>query len=146
MSSVLADLEPKPIWEYFSGILQIPRPSKHEEKIQAHLTAWAEGRGFATRKDDAGNLVVSVPATAGHEDADTVVLQGHVDMVPEKNSGTEFDFLTDPIQAEIDGDWVIARDTTLGADNGIGVAMAMAAATEESVVHGPLELLFTIDA
>ncbi len=145
MSSPLKELEPRRIWEYFDEIRQIPRPSKHEEKIQAWLKAWAEESGFTVRQDATGNLVVTVPATPGHESADPVVLQGHVDMVPEKNSGTAHDFLSDPIQAEIDGDWVVARDTTLGADNGVGVAMAMAAATEEGVVHGPLELLFTID-
>ncbi len=145
MSSALTELEPRHIWGFFDDIRQIPRPSKHEEKIQAHLKAWAEEQGFPVVQDATGNLVVSVPASPGHEDTETVVLQGHVDMVPEKNSGTDHDFLTDPIQAEVDGDWVTARETTLGADNGIGVAMAMAAATDPEVVHGPLELLFTVD-
>ncbi len=145
MSNPLADLGPQIIWSYFDEIRRIPRPSKHEEKIQAWIKEWADKHGFETGSDRVGNLVVRVPATEGHESADTVILQGHVDMVPEKNRDVEFDFLTDPINVVRDGDWILAEGTTLGADNGVGVAMALAAATDQQCVHPPLELLFTVD-
>lgn len=145
MSSSLTQLEPQIVWGYFDEIRKIPRPSKHEEKILAWLKEWAGEKGFETREDATGNLVVAVPATDGHEGAGTVILQGHVDMVPEKNSDVEHDFMKDPIEVEIDGDWVLAPGTTLGADNGVGVALAMAATTDPECVHGPLELLFTVD-
>jgi dipeptidase D len=145
MSSPLADLEPRLVWDYFDEIRKIPRPSKHEEKILEWLKEWASNSGFEVMQDAVGNLVVQVPATEGHEGADAVILQGHVDMVPEKNRDVEHDFMTDPIQLERDGDWIIARETTLGSDNGVGVAMAMAAATDPECVHSPLELLFTVD-
>ncbi|MFC1627513.1 aminoacyl-histidine dipeptidase [Gemmatimonadota bacterium] len=145
MSDILSELEPRVVWEYFDEIRKIPRPSKHEEKIQAWLKAWAEERGFGVLEDTAGNLVVSVPATDGGSTAAPVVLQGHVDMVPEKNRDSGHDFLTDAIVAVIDGDWVIAPETTLGADNGVGIALAMAAASDPTCIHPPLELLFTID-
>ncbi|MFC1595318.1 aminoacyl-histidine dipeptidase [Gemmatimonadota bacterium] len=145
MSNTLSELEPHVVWEYFDAIRKIPRPSKHEEKIQAWLKTWAEERGFSVLEDAAGNLVVSVPATDGSREAAPVVLQGHVDMVPEKNRDSDHDFLTDPIEAVVDGDWVVAPETTLGADNGVGIALAMAAATDPECTHPPLELLFTID-
>ena len=145
MSNPLADLDPQIVWNYFDEIRKIPRPSKHEEKIQAWIKDWAGQHGFEAERDKVGNLVVRVPATAGHESADIVILQGHVDMVPEKNREVEFDFLTDPINIVRDGDWIVAEGTTLGSDNGVGVAMALAAATEEDCVHPPLELLFTVD-
>jgi dipeptidase D len=145
MSVTLTELEPRIVWNYFDEIRKIPRPSKHEEKIQAWLKAWAEEHGFAVREDAAGNLVVSVPASPDSDGAAPVVLQGHLDMVPEKNRDSDHDFLTDPINVVVDGDWVVAPDTTLGADNGIGIAMAMAAATDQACIHPSLELLFTID-
>lgn len=145
MSNPLADLEPRIVWNYFDEIRKIPRPSKHEEKIIAWIREWATGQGLETAGDSVGNLVVRVPASQGHEDAETVVLQGHVDMVPEKNRDTEHDFLTDPIEVVRDGDWVLAQGTTLGSDNGIGVAMALAAATDADCIHPALELLFTVD-
>lgn len=145
MSNTLSELEPHVVWEYFDEIRKIPRPSKHEEKIQAWLRTWAEERGFGIQEDAAGNLVVSIQATDGNTEAAPVVLQGHVDMVPEKNSDSDHDFLTDAIEAVVDGDWVVAPETTLGADNGVGIALAMAAATDPECVHPPLELLFTID-
>lgn len=145
MSSPLADLDPQIVWNYFDEIRKIPRPSKHEEKIQAWIRDWAGQHGFETESDKVGNLVVRVPATVGHESADIVILQGHVDMVPEKNREVEFDFLTDPINIVRDGDWIVAEGTTLGSDNGVGVAMALASATAEDCVHPPLELLFTVD-
>ncbi|MCG6927145.1 MAG: aminoacyl-histidine dipeptidase [Acidobacteria bacterium] len=145
MSSPLESLEPKLLWSHFDGIRQIPRPSKHEEKISAHVESWAKGKGHEVLRDAAGSLVVKVPATPGHESAPTVIIQGHLDMVCEKNSDVDFDFMKDPIDVRVDGDWVKANGTTLGADNGIGVATALAVADDPEVVHGPLEILCTID-
>ena len=145
MKSPLEHLEPRLVWQHFDAIRRIPRPSKHEEQIAAHVVAWAAGRGLAVKRDGVGNVVVCVPATRGHEKAPTVVLQGHLDMVPEKNQDTPFDFLKDPIAVRVVDDYVYATGTTLGADNGIGVAAALAVAEDPDAVHGPLELLFTID-
>ncbi|HNS98382.1 MAG TPA: aminoacyl-histidine dipeptidase [Polyangiaceae bacterium] len=145
MTSPLANLEPKHLWQHFDQIRQIPRPSRHEEAIRTHVKAWAERRKFEWVEDEVGNVCVRVPGTQGHENASVVIIQGHLDMVPEKDSDFEFDFTKDPIACRVDGDWVVADKTTLGADNGIGIAAAMAAADDPDVVHGPLELLFTID-
>jgi dipeptidase D len=141
----IQNLEPRHLWQHFDRIRAIPRPSRHEEKIREHLLAWAKERGFATRVDLAGNMVVSVPATKGHERAPVLVLQAHMDMVCEKNADVSFDFSRDPIQLQRDGDWLKAKGTTLGADNGIGLAAALAVADDPAVVHGPLELLITMD-
>lgn len=141
----IENLEPRHLWDHFDKIRSIPRPSRHEEKIREHLVAWAKERGFATRVDKVGNLVVSVPATKGHEKAPVLVLQAHMDMVCEKNAGVSFDFANDAIQLRRDGDWLMAQGTTLGADNGIGLAAALAVADDPGVVHGPLELLVTMD-
>jgi len=143
--SAIEGLEPKLVWEYFYGITQVPRPSKKEEKIRAHVREFATKNNFEFDEDEVGNIVIKVPATPGYENAPTIVLQGHLDMVCEKNKGTDHDFENDPIEIMRDGDWITANETTLGADNGIGVAAAMAAATDNSVTHGPLELLCTID-
>lgn len=145
MTSPLDNLEPRSLWKHFDDIRQVPRPSKKEGKIRDHMKKFAADNNFELVEDAAGNIVIKVPATAGHESADTVVIQGHLDMVCEKNEDTVFDFDNDPIGIVIDGDWVRAKGTTLGADNGLGLAAGMAAATDESVVHGPLELLFTVD-
>lgn len=145
MSDPVAELAPRPIWEQFSAFTKVPRPSKHEEKAVAHVLAIAAKHGFATKRDATGNVVVLVPGTKGRENAKPVVLQSHLDMVCEKNRGVEHDFLSDPIKTRIDGEWIKATGTTLGADNGIGVAAALAVATDPTSVHGPLELLFTID-
>jgi len=145
MSGPLDTLEPRLIWKHFDDIRRIPRPSKHEERIRRHVVDWASGRGYQVRTDSVGNVVVSVPATPGHESAPAVVLQGHLDMVPEKNQDVDFDFLADAIRVRVVDDYVYATGTTLGADNGIGVAAAMAVAEDADAVHGPLELLFTID-
>jgi dipeptidase D len=145
MSSPLESLEPKLLWQHFDTIRRTPRPSKHEEKIVAEVKKWASERGFEILQDQAGSMTIQVPATPGHEDAETVILQGHLDMVCEKNSDVEHDFMTQGIEVEVDGDWVRAKGTTLGADNGIGVAAAMAVADDPDVVHGPLELLCTVD-
>jgi dipeptidase D len=138
-------LEPKLVWEYFYGITQVPHPSKKEEKIRKHVRQFATDNNFKFEEDAVGNIVIHVPATSGHENAPTVVLQGHLDMVCEKNKETEHDFDNDPLKIYRDGEWITAEGTTLGADNGIGVAAAMAIATDPDAVHGPLELLCTID-
>ncbi len=145
MSTPLDSLEPTLLWLHFDAIRRIPRPSKHEERIAEHVAAWAEQRGFEVLRDEAGSMTVRVPATAGHETAPTVVLQGHLDMVCEKNADSGHDFMSDGIEVAVDGDWVHARGTTLGADNGVGVAAAMAVADDHSTVHGPLEILCTVD-
>jgi dipeptidase D len=145
VSSPLDKLEPRLIWKHFDAIRQIPRPSKHEERIAEHVVSWAKSHSLEVKRDGAGNVLVKVPATKGHEKAPVIVLQGHLDMVPEKNSDVTFDFMTDPIQVRVVGDHVYATGTTLGSDNGIGVAAAMAVAEDAKAVHGPLELLFTID-
>lgn len=141
----IQNLEPRYVWQHFDKIRSIPRPSRHEEKIQEHLLAWAKERGFATRADKARNTVITVPATKGHEKAPTLVLQAHMDMVCEKNADVSFDFARDAIQLQRDGDWLTAKGTTLGADNGIGLAAALAIADDPAVTHGPLELLITSD-
>lgn len=145
MASPLEHLEPRAVWHHFDGIRRVPRPSKHEEKIAEHVRRWAGEHGFGVASDAAGNLVISVPASAGREDAPAVVLQAHLDMVCEKNAGVEHDFFRDPIEVRREGDWISAEGTTLGADNGLGAAAAMAAAVDPDVDHGPLELLFTLD-
>ncbi len=145
MTSPLANLEPKVLWNHFDQLRQIPRPSKQETAVKDHIVQWAKARKFECQSDTIGNLCVRVPASRGHESAKVVILQGHVDMVAEKDKATDFDFSKDAIPVRVDGDWVIADHTTLGADNGIGVAAAMAAADDPSIIHGPLELLFTID-
>jgi dipeptidase D len=145
MNSPLESLEPKLLWQHFDTIRQTPRPSKHEEKIIEVVKSWAADRDLEVVQDEAGSLTIRVPATAGHENAPTVVLQGHLDMVCEKNSDVEHDFMTEGIKVEVVGDWVQAQGTTLGADNGIGVAAGMAMADDPNVIHGPLELLCTVD-
>ena len=145
VDDVLVDIEPRHLWQCFDGIRHVPRPSKHEERIVAHVERWAGHHGFTVRRDDFGNRVVQVPASAGREGAETVVLQTHLDMVCEKNAGVEHDFMQDPIRLRRDGDWIGAVGTTLGADNGLGAAAAMAVAEDPAVEHGPLELLFTLE-
>ncbi len=149
-SNMLEQLRPSAVWRFFAGLAATPRPSKQEEQIRAHLRTTLEQLNFKYTEDKLGNMVVRVPATSGAEQAPTTVLQAHVDMVCEKNAGTQHDFNTDPIRLlldeDADGQPIVRADgTTLGADNGIGVALALAAATEPDVVHGPLELLFTVD-
>jgi dipeptidase D len=129
----------------FAALSQVPRPSKHEERVMAWLVAWADGLGLAHQADAAGNLVVRVPATAGRATAPTVALQAHVDMVCEKTPESAHDFMTDPIQLVREGDWLRADGTTLGADNGVAVAMMMALAEAKARPRPPLDLLFTVD-
>jgi dipeptidase D len=144
MTSVLDGLEPAPLWERFSELTRIARPPKHEELAAEHVRAWAESRGYEASGDAEGNVVVRVPASTGREDAAVVVLQSHLDMVCERDPDSPFDPREGRIDVQVDGDWVLADGTTLGADNGIGVAAAMAVADDPGVAHGPLELLFTV--
>lgn len=141
----IENLEPKLIWKNFYALTQIPRPSKHEGKVIEYLYNWGVSHGFETIKDDTGNIIIRVPATPGMENRKGVILQGHMDMVPQKTSDSTHDFLKDPINAYVDGEWVTADRTTLGADNGIGVALGLAALEDPSVKHGPLEVLVTYD-
>lgn len=143
--TTLAQLQPNTLWQIFEQICAIPRPSKHEQKISAWIQAWAKERNIQVKEDKVGNLILSKPATAGMENKKGVILQAHMDMVPQKNNATQHDFLTDPIQAYVDGDWVTAKDTTLGADNGIGLSSALAVLASDDVAHGPIEVLVTID-
>jgi dipeptidase D len=138
-------LKPNEVWKYFAEILEIPRPSKKEEKIIAYLLKFAEEHKLEASKDEAGNVIIRKPASKGMEDRASVVLQSHVDMVCEKNSDVEHDFDNDPINAFIDGDWVTAKGTTLGADDGIGVAAQLAILASNAIKHGPIECLFTVD-
>lgn len=138
-------LKPAVVWNYFYELTQIPRPSKKEEKIIAYLLAFAKEHKLDVKKDNAGNVLISKPATKGKENLPTVILQGHVDMVCEKNQDTIHNFDTDPIQTYIDGDWLKAKGTTLGADNGMGVAAALAILASDTIEHGKLECLFTVD-
>lgn len=143
--SVLDNLEPGAVWQQFEAICQVPRPSKKEEKIIQYLLDFGAKHNLETRRDTIGNVLIKKPATAGYENRKTVVLQSHIDMVCEKNEGTDHDFEKDPIIPYIDGPWVKAQGTTLGADDGIGVAAQLALCIDDSIPHGPLEMLFTVD-
>ena len=141
----IKDLEPKELWSNFYSLTRQPRPSKHEEKVRAFLVDWAKKNKIACRVDGVGNVILSKPATKGMENRVPVVLQAHMDMVPQARAGKKHDFLTDPIETKIVGDWVYACDTTLGADDGMGVAAIMAVFASKTVKHGPLEALITTD-
>jgi dipeptidase D len=141
----IQDLEPKVVWQNFYALTQIPRPSKHEGKVIEYLYNWGKSHGFETIKDETGNIIIRVPASPGCEKMKGVILQGHMDMVPQKTSDSPHNFLTDPIKAYVDGEWVTADRTTLGADNGMGVALSLAALEDPSVKHGPVEVLVTYD-
>lgn len=140
-----SELKPAAVFHYFDEICRVPRPSKKEEKIIAYLKAFGEKHHLETKVDKAGNVLIKKPATPGKENLKTVILQSHVDMVCEKNNDVQHDFLTDPIETEIDGEWLKAKGTTLGADNGIGVATELAILAANDMEHGPLECLFTVD-
>ncbi len=142
--SELSQLSPQPLWDIFAKICSIPHPSYHEEQLAEHIMGWAKEKGLHAERDQVGNILIRKPATAGMENRKPVVLQAHLDMVPQKNNDTVHDFTKDPIQPYIDGDWVKARGTTLGADNGIGMASALAVLADDSVEHGPLEVLLTM--
>jgi len=139
------NLKPTLIWECFDEITKVPRPSCHEEQIRAYLLDFAKKHGIKSKTDEVGNVVMFKAATPGHENAPTVILQAHMDMVAEKNNDVKHDFLKDPIETYVDGDWVKARGTTLGADNGIGMAAALAVMLDDTLEHGPVEALFTIN-
>lgn len=145
MAKALSGLEPQKVWEYFEEICNHPHPSKKEDKLAAYILDWARKKNFETQKDKLGNIVIRKHATVGMEDRKGVCIQGHIDMVCEKNADVEFDFDNDPIQPYIDGDWVKAKGTTLGADNGIGVAMGMAILDSDNIPHPAMELLCTLD-
>jgi dipeptidase D len=143
--SFVETLEPRPLWRHFDQILRIPRGSRQEDRIREYVVQAAEGHGLEYRVDPAGNIVVRKPAATGREDAAITVLQSHLDMVNEKNRDVDHDFSRDPIQPRMEGDYLVATGTTLGADNGIGVAAMLALMEADAVRHGPLELLFTVD-
>lgn len=139
------DLKPAAVFHYFEEICQVPRPSKKEEKIVAYLKEFGKKHNLETKVDEVGNVLIKKPASKGMENCKTVVLQSHVDMVCEKNNDVSHNFLTDPIETIIDGEWMKANGTTLGADNGIGVATELAILADDTLEHGPIECLFTID-
>ena len=141
----ITDLKPTKVWKFFHEITQVPRPSKKEEKILAYLVKFAEDRNLKYRTDEVGNLVIEKPATPGYEHLETVILQSHMDMVCEKNADKVLDFENDPIRTIIDGEWLHADGTTLGADNGIGCAAELAILDSDDIEHGPIECLFTMD-
>lgn len=145
MNKDISSLNPQVLWKNFHSLTQIPRPSKHEDAIQDFMMKFGQDLGLETIKDEVGNIIIKKPATPGMENRKGVIFQGHLDMVPQKNSDKDHDFKTDPIEAYIDGDWVTANGTTLGADNGMGVAAAMAVLESKDLVHGPIEALFTAD-
>ena len=141
----LSQLEPQLIWKNFSALNSVPRPSKKEEKVIEFIKKFGENLGLQTTVDEVGNVIIKKPATKGMEDRKPIILQSHLDMVHQKNSDVNFDFATQGIQMEVDGDWVKAKGTTLGADNGIGVASIMSVLESKDIAHPDLEALFTID-
>lgn len=145
MTTAIADLEPKALWKHFAALSAIPRASKKEAAAREYVLSQAARLGLEVHQDSVGNIVVSKPARSGRESATITALQGHLDMVCEKNEGTPHNFDTDPIRFVRDGDWLKADGTTLGADNGIGVAAALAVMESTDIAHGPLEFVFTID-
>lgn len=145
MSNSVRDIEPKSLWNHFADLNAVPRPSKKEERVKAFMVAFGEGLGLPTRMDAVGNVIISKPATAGMEDRAPIVMQSHLDMVHQKNNATQFDFDEEGIKMYIDEDWVKADGTTLGADNGIGVATIMAVLSSTDIAHPAVEALFTID-
>lgn len=145
MNEVLKDLKPEKIWFYFSEILKIPRASKKEEHIREYLVNFGKKHNFETLVDETGNVLIRKNATKGYEDLETVVLQSHMDMVCEKNGDSKHNFETDPIEVKVEDGWLKAKDTTLGADNGIGVAAELAILASDNIEHGSIECLFTVD-
>jgi len=143
--SQIKDLEPGKLWSIFYDLTQIPRPSKSEQKAVEFARAYGEKLGLETIRDKTGNVIIKKPPMPGCEKKPGIILQAHLDMVPQKNSDIDHDFEKDPIQAFIDGEWVTAKGTTLGADNGIGVAAALSVMASKDIQHGPVEALLTID-
>jgi dipeptidase D len=145
MNQEIRNLEPKVLWNKFADLNAVPRPSKKEEKVIAFMMDFGQKLGLATLKDEVGNVIIKKPATAGMENRKTIVMQSHLDMVHQKNNDTQFDFDTQGIEMYVDGDWVRAKGTTLGADNGLGVATIMAILESNDIAHPAIEALFTID-
>ena len=143
MERALAGIEPQEVFYWFEEISRIPRGSFNEKAISDYLMAFARERGFEVKQDDSWNLAIEVPATPGYENRPKILLQAHMDMVCKKDEGFDFDFTKDPLQLYVDGDWVRARHTTLGADNGSAVAMIMAVMGSKTIKHPPLQVLFT---
>ncbi|MBR4936183.1 MAG: M20/M25/M40 family metallo-hydrolase, partial [Bacteroidaceae bacterium] len=143
--SEIKNLQPAAIWQNFDMLTQVPRPSGYMEKIQKFLLDWAKEKGVEAFQDKAGNIVMRKPASPGMEDRKIVTLQGHMDMVPQKTADSTHNFETDPIQTYIDGEWVKAKGTTLGADDGMAVATIMAIMEDNTLKHGPLEGFITVD-
>ncbi|MDE7381671.1 MAG: aminoacyl-histidine dipeptidase [Muribaculaceae bacterium] len=141
----ITDLQPKLIWECFDEITKVPRPTHHLDKMKKFLVDWAMKHNIEVKTDEVGNVAMFKPATPGHENAPTIILQGHQDMVAEKRGDKNHDFLNDPITTIVDGEWVKADGTTLGADNGMGCAAGMAVLLDDTLVHGPLQVLMTVD-
>lgn len=141
----IKELDPQIVWKNFYALTRIPRPSKNEGKAAEYMYEFGKSLGLETYKDELGNVIIRKPATPGMENRKGVILQGHIDMVPQKNADTVHDFDKDPIETYIDGDWVRAKGTTLGADNGLGVAMGMAVLESKDLKHGPVEVLVTVD-
>ncbi|MCQ2231252.1 MAG: aminoacyl-histidine dipeptidase [Paludibacteraceae bacterium] len=141
----IEELEPKEIWSQFKKICDIPHPSGKEERIGKFLQEFGKSHGFQTESDEVGNVLIRKKAAKGRENAPSVVLQAHMDMVCEKNAGTAHDFDNDPIKTIVEGDWLKAEGTTLGADDGIGVAAMLAILSSDTIQHGPIECLFTVD-
>ncbi len=145
MTSHLQDLQPQSVWSHFSALCLIPHPSLHEAALRESLVIWAKAKGIESFIDDAGNLILKKPASVGCEAQPGIIIQGHLDMVCQANAGTQHDFEHDPIHAVVHDGCVVAHDTTLGADNGIGVALALAILEEQSLLHPPLEVLLTVN-
>ena len=141
----IKDLKPTAIWQNFYKLTQVPRPSNHEEQARKFMLEWAKENNIEAEIDEVGNIIMRKPATPGMENRKGIILQAHMDMVPQKNNDTIHDFTTDPIETYVDGDWVKAKGTTLGADNGLGVAAIMAVLEDNNLKHGPLEALITKD-
>ena len=141
----ISAIEPKELWKNFEALNAVPRPSKKEERVIQFMKKYGETLGLETMVDHIGNVIIKKPATAGMEDRQTIVMQSHLDMVHQKNADTIFDFDTEGIRMIVDGDWIHAEGTTLGADNGIGVASIMAILESKTIEHPAMEALFTID-
>jgi len=145
MSSEIRALEPKELWNKFADLNAVPRPSKKEERVIKFMKDFGKDLGLETMEDEVGNVIIRKPATKGMEDRKPIVMQSHLDMVHQKNNDTVFDFISQGIEMIVEGDWVKAKGTTLGADNGLGVATIMAVLESDTIAHPALEALFTID-
>jgi dipeptidase D len=145
MSQAVRQLHPQEVWNHFADLNAVPRPSKKESRVIAFMKEFGNSLGLPTEEDEIGNVLIHKPATPGMEDRPTVILQAHLDMVHQKNNDTVFDFDSEGIRMRVEGEWVKAEGTTLGADNGLGVACIMAILSSEDIPHPALEALFTID-